>query len=370
MRHEVITTAEEWTSLRSEWNELLFESGAKSLFMTWQWLDTWVQLHDIAPRLFVICVRDQNGKLSGVAPYYVVKYSLLGVLPFRILRMIGDTNSGAEYQTWIARSTNQGQVFDEIVAGLRTHMTDWDLLWMPKLNAWSGLSTAVIDAMRKGRLLVNSRPNMFSAFLLPGNFDLYLKQMSSNRRQQIRRMSRKILSEPHVEIKKVSSRDELAPALAAFFDLHGKRWRAAGENGVFVDKPREKAFYEQFVPIAFDQGWLAMYTLLDNDVPKAVQLGYVYDGVFLQLQEGFDPDYSAHVGNVLRAFVIEDCINCGVREYDFLGGVSEHKSRWLGEERIGMDLLAARPGLKTLPIMHAGIWPTGAYLQPQDGVQR
>jgi CelD/BcsL family acetyltransferase involved in cellulose biosynthesis len=84
----------------------------------------------------------------------------------------------------------------------------------------------------------------------------------------------------------------------------------------------------------------------------------------LQLQEGFDPDYTPHVGNALRSHVINDCIAQGLREYDFLGGWSEHKRRWLARERSGADLLIAATRIKTLPIMLAGVWPTGAFLRP------
>jgi CelD/BcsL family acetyltransferase involved in cellulose biosynthesis len=365
MRHEVVRTVEQWNTLRTEWNDLLLESRANTLFLTWQWLDTWMQLQDVLPQLIVVCVRDGQGHLRGVAPFYVAEYALLGALPYRVLRIIGDTDTGAEYQTWIATTGDEDKVFTAAVTGLLAVRSEWDLIWIPNMNAWSGLDSSLTGAMRAGGLSVNQRPNVFSAFSLPDDFDSYLKKMSANRRQQVRRMSRKILGEPNVQIKKVRSKEEVAPALEALFELHGKRWRAAGEEGVFVNKPKEKAFYERYVPLAFDNGWLGMYSLLDSGVPKAVQIGYVYDRTFLQLQEGFDPDYSSHVGNVLRAFVIEDCIGTGCRTYDFLGGSSEHKSRWLGEERLGADLLAARPGLKNMLIMSTGFWPTGAYLRPR-----
>jgi CelD/BcsL family acetyltransferase involved in cellulose biosynthesis len=187
--------------------------------------------------------------------------------------------------------------------------------------------------------------------------------MSSNRRQQVRRAVRKILSKPGVEIRKVTRREELASATESLFRLHGKRWQSVGQDGVFSRNPREREFYEHFLPRALEQGWLAMYSLLDGGEARAVQIGYVYKGVFLQLQEGFDPVYEPQVGNALRAWVIQDCIRGGVREYDFLGGHSEHKRRWMAVERTGADLLAYVRRPRNLPSM-MGVWPTGAYLRP------
>lgn len=366
MRHEILRTRDEWSKLRHEWNELLCKSRAKSLFLTWQWLDTWLQVRKQEPELLVVCVRGARGELLGLAPYYKTDYKLVRFVPYRVLRMVGDVESGAEYQTWLAEQTNESDVFAEIAKALWALRAEWDLIWMPQLGTWATPPAPIIGALRASRLLVNRRPNLFSAVALPNDYESYLGEISSNRRQQIRRMSRKILSRPNVEIRKLSSPDEVGPALEALFRLHEKRWRALGQPGVFTRNPMERAFYEQFVPKAFEQGWLAMYTLFDNGVPKATQIGYVYDNGFLQLQEGFDPDYAAHAGNVLRRFVIEDCIKSGIREYDFLGGVSEHKRRWLAKERTGMDLLISAPRLKNIPIMKAGVWPTGAYLRPQD----
>jgi CelD/BcsL family acetyltransferase involved in cellulose biosynthesis len=364
MQHEVVRTSGEWSRLESEWNAVLGESRADSLFMTWEWLDTWLDVHERKPELLVICVRDSDGALVGLAPYYKTDYKLFSVVPYRVLRVVGDINSGAEYQSWIAKKTAEAPVCAEIAKALQEFSSEWDLIWMPQMRTWSAAHAPMIDALRASRSAVNQRPNVFTAIPVPDRYEDYLARMSANRRQQVRRMTKRILSKPTVEIRKVGSKEELGPALEALFHLHGKRWRSVGREGVFVRKPKEKEFYRRFTPTALDRGWLAMYTLFDDGEPKAVQIGYVYDGVFLQLQEGFDTDYSPHVGNALRAHVIEDCIRTGLREYDFLGGTSEHKRRWLAGERFGTDLLAYTRRLKNLPI-RVGVWPTGAYLRPQ-----
>ena len=364
MRREVVRTMEGWNELKSDWNDLLARSSSDALFLTWEWLDTWLAIHGPLSSLFVICIRGSGGKLVGLAPYYKTNYALLRLFPYTVLRTIGDVDSGAEYQTWIADRDDEPVIFAEIAAALRELRSEWDLIWMPKLAAWSPTSGSVVAAMRANSLAVNCRPIPFSAISLPNEFDTFLDRMSANRRQQVRRMARKVLSRPGVDIRKVVTADDLPFALDALFRLHTKRWQAVGHGGVFGPAKKERAFYEQFVPKALDRGWLAMYVLTDRGEPKAVQIGYVYNLMFLQLQEGFDTDYAPHVGNTLRAHVIEQCINNGLREYDFLGGFSAHKQHWLAETRSGMDLLAGPRRAKNLPILWGGVWPTGRYLRP------
>lgn len=366
MRYEVVRNLEKLQMLSAEWNGLVARSRSDSIFQTWQWLETWLELRSPSPEPLVICVRNESGSLVGLAPYYKVGYRLGGLIPYRVLRVLGDTDCGAEYQSWIADRAEESEVFGQIGAALQACKSEWDLIWMPRLKSWTGTQAPVLEVLKECNFDVNVRPSPFAGFTLPESFEAYLKQMSSNRRQQVRRMSRKILDNPNVEICKVESPAEVEPALAALFELHGKRWRAIGESGVFARNAKEKQFYERFTRKALAQGWLAMYTLLDSGEPKAVQFGYIYGDAFLQLQEGFDPDYSPHVGNVLRAHIIEECIKLGLREYDFLGGHSEHKRRWLSEEREGMDLLATSLKVKNIPIVRGSVWPTGAYLRPHE----
>ena len=363
MKYEIIRSQDQWHALRTQWNSLLVEARANQLFMTWEWLDCWLQVQRSVTDLRIICVRGPGSELLGVAPFYVANYRLLDMVPYRMLRMIGDVDSGAEYQTWIARASDEDRVCAMIVRAMCALRSEWDLLWIPNIESWSGAHEPMVQALRAGGLGIRTRPRDFSTVALPADYDAFLASMSPNRRQQIRRNTKKILSKPGVEVRKVTNADELAPALDALFRLHGKRWRSVGQQGVFDRNVKEREFYECFAPEALARGWLAVYTLFDGSEPKAVQIGYVYGRAFLQLQEGFDPDYSPHVGNALRTRVIQDCIAQGLTEYDFLGGHSEHKRRWLAAERTGMDLLAFTPGLRSIPL-RMGVWPRGSYLRP------
>ena len=123
------------------------------------------------------------------------------------------------------------------------------------------------------------------------------------------------------------------------------------------------SFYERFGGCALSRGWLRLYSLKVDGLVRAVQYGYVYGGVFSQLQEGFDPDVVPGIGNVLRNLVFHACIEEGLREYDFLGGHADHKRRWGALERSGHDLFIGRPSLKNRLLFAKQVWPTGRYLR-------
>jgi hypothetical protein len=78
-----------------------------------------------------------------------------------------------------------------------------------------------------------------------------------------------------------------------------------GDAGAFGRKPVEADFYRRFAPVALERGWLRLYALKAGGRIRAMQIGYRYGDAFLALQDGFDPEFVAGVGNVLRHYVIE-----------------------------------------------------------------
>ena len=126
MKCEVIRSPAQWHGLRGQWNALLADCRADQLFMTWEWLDCWLRVQRSVTDLRIICVRGTRGELLGVAPFYVANYRLLDIVPYRMLRMIGDVDSGAAYQTWLARPSDEDRRREGSGRAKRALRWEWD----------------------------------------------------------------------------------------------------------------------------------------------------------------------------------------------------------------------------------------------------
>jgi CelD/BcsL family acetyltransferase involved in cellulose biosynthesis len=235
---------------------------------------------------------------------------------------------------------------------------------MPHVPAWGEASQRIYATCREQGFFCHRRPVEFGYVELPETFDCFLKALSGNRRSELRRQRKNLRGAHHIEIIRCSRDSDLDRYLDALFALNHQRWKHRGEDGTFVRKPGEAMFYRRFLPVALKKGWLWLYGLTADGVFKAVQIGYVYNDVFYQMQEGFDPEFIQGAGNVLRAHVIKDCIEAGLKVYDFLGGMSEHKRRWASKARWGHHLFVGNRNLKNQVLFFREIWPTGRYLQP------
>lgn len=362
MKISIIENWQELSRLEPEWNGLLTRSQANTIFLTWEWIQSWRAVVGETKKLFVVVVKDDESRLLGVAPFYEYRLQLSNLISYRALRILADHATGSEYGDWIVDPAHEKQALSAIAQTL-VKSPDWDVIWMPRMSGWSGAFKRITQALESSGLIFHSRPSQFSVLPLVDSLDKFEAGFSSKRRQQLRRNRRHLVSQPGVEVTHCLSQEALPGFLESLFDLHHRRRMLLGDPGCFIRKPAEASFYRNFLPKALERGWLRLAALTQNTTVEAIQIGYAYNGDFLQMQEGFNPDYVNGAGNVLRHIVIEECIKEGLSNYDFLGGYSEHKRRWKAQERFGHDLLIGRPSLKVRLLFHREIWPTGRYIK-------
>jgi CelD/BcsL family acetyltransferase involved in cellulose biosynthesis len=357
----------EWSALaplEAEWNGLLGRSRADTIFLRWEWIRAWQEVAGEWIRPFAVIVRDSAGTLAGIAPFYLTEYRLGRLVPYRVLRVMADYATGAEYPDWIVRTDCETRAAQAIAAALGEARARWDCIWMPNVAGWTGALERIVEACRQERFSYHVRPQSFGVVDLPDSTEAYIKALSLKTRQNLQTEMKRVRKRCGITMSRCESSGQLPRFLEALFDLHHRRWKERGEEGTFRRKPNEAHFYRRFAPVALQKGWLWLSGLEEDGDLKAVQIGYVYDGVFHSMQEGFDPSYIKGVGNVLRAKIIEACIGTGLKAYDFLGEMSDHKRRWLAQERTGHDLFIGHGSLKNRMLFGREIWPTGRFLRP------
>jgi len=361
----------EFDELSSEWNNLLEKSSSPSVFLTWEWIQAWRRVSGDSASPFVIVVRDENGKLCAIAPLYRATFVMLGVIRYRALRFMSDIATGSDYPDWIVDKEHEPAAAEAISAELAAHADDWDLVWLSAVAGWTNTKQRIIEPAEKVGLPVQFRTRPFSALELPSDPLEYENSFSSRRRQQMRRNFRRTDKIDGVTFVHCTEASQVTDFLDALFDLHQKRWHAIGLDGCFVRRPAEAEFYREFATAAFENGWMSAYGVIEHGIFRAVQFGYTYNGSYLQLQEGYDPEFQQGAGNALRLYGIRDLIAQGVTEYDFLAGDTEHKRRWSSKVRDGFDILIGSGSLRSRLMITAGIWPTGRWVKPakesQDG---
>ena len=187
MRTEIIRDWQRFDQLEGEWNTLLSQSRADAIFLRWEWIRSWRKV--LADRMipFAVVVRDKAGTLAGVAPFYRTVYQLLRVVPYKVLRIMGDFPTGAECLDWIVRSDCDADASRSVAKALADAAGEWDFLWMPYVPHWTGGRDRIRDASVNEGFYFSEREVLFGDMPLPGNLDELLSMFSSNHRYQTRR---------------------------------------------------------------------------------------------------------------------------------------------------------------------------------------
>ena len=77
-------------SVGEEWNGLLSDSSADTIFLTWEWILCWWQVYGAKYQLALTLVYNESDKLVGAAPFKVRKLTRLpGLRPVKVLEFIG-----------------------------------------------------------------------------------------------------------------------------------------------------------------------------------------------------------------------------------------------------------------------------------------
>ncbi len=92
-----LQTEKEFKALKEEWSHILNNSNSNNIFLTWEWMFTCWKYYNLGKRLFIVAVRDKEGRLLGLAPLCIKKFKIYGIVPVRTLTFLGTEEVCSDY---------------------------------------------------------------------------------------------------------------------------------------------------------------------------------------------------------------------------------------------------------------------------------
>lgn len=122
--------------------------------------------------------------------------------------------------------------------------------------------------------------------------------------------------------------EDVGERLEALIRLHALEWGARGQSGVLADE-RVASFHRQAAPGLVRAGLLRLEVMELEGEPIAALYGLVGQRRAYQYIGGYHPEYSRwNLGSVMIARAIEEAIDRGLCQYDFLRGAEPYKYAW------------------------------------------
>lgn len=341
---EVIENEKEFYRLENDWRRLLQDSESCSIFLTWEWMSSWWHAYGDGKSLKILKVHD-NGKVVGIAAFYSCIRNKF-YIPFRTLQLMGDGSADSDYLDLISLRGKEEAVASAVWDYLSGISGEWDILLLNEVQADSKALSVIKINTRSADFFQEEGISECPYISLPKSWDAYLQSLKPRMRTKVRSLCRKLEDNHSVEFEICTDVDCLQEKLRSLYELHHQRWELKDQKGVF-SRAGKQEFYRQMSEKFLNNDWLRFYSLKVDGKYVAHQFCFQYQGTMSLLQEGFDPDWLNNgVGNVLRAYVIRDCIERELKIYDFLAGVTPHKLSWGTELNTNARLALGRRNLK------------------------
>lgn len=337
-RVRVVTDLDEIESLAKAWDGLIRECDNDCpVYLTLEWVTTWWKCFGGRNKLNIVVVEEEN-RVIGIFPLMRIEYRAF-FLRLRAFVVVGSENSN---HIGITSPEKTDEAVEALLSYLEAELREkCSLLRLSFVHE----DSAILAALRRLRpqhpcLITEERVTTIAPFVaLPSSWEEYSGSLSQQRRWRLRRSLRALQEAHTVEFCKYSD-DSLDRVLDILVDLHQRRWEAIGVRGTFSD-PRREAFYREIARSFSKKQWLHLSYLTIGTDTVSVLLSFVYSGRLYAAVAGRDLIYSGYrVGHIHYMFLIQEAIEQGLREFDFMRGAEPYKFYWTKSAKQYMEILA------------------------------
>jgi CelD/BcsL family acetyltransferase involved in cellulose biosynthesis len=333
----VIETAERsaFVALEPEWNALVDAVRAEP-FHRHEFIRAWLDNFAPLKRWRILFARDPGGRLNAALPLIGETTSMFGV-PVRRLGAAANVHS-CRFDLIARDPEAAGEAFFQHIASSHS----WDVLQLTDVPA-QGSAWEIFRAAQRARYPVGTWESMRSPFMsLPDAFASLESGLSPKFRGNLRRRRRRLEGSGRVTLERVSGGPALERALEEGFRLERQGWKGNAGTAMSQDSST-RGFYSELAKAAAQRGQLACYFLRLNGEPIAFHYAlelrnryFLLKPAYLERLKEFGP------GHLLVNEVLKDCIERGVKEFDFLGPDMSWKQEWTGQKRIHTWLFVFR----------------------------
>ena len=343
----------EWARLRGDWTELWQRAAQPTIFMSPQWMETWLEVFGPRLRPTLFQVRDAAGAVTCFA-----------------LVCTEERHRGLPVRRLYLNAAGEGQAHDTCVEYN-------DLLCRPGCEAVAAASVAsqmagfkwdefmlsgVVPSGAIHALFEHRAPASDRTVTKPAHYvdlaDLrvrsapYESTLSANTRAQVRRSRSLYESSGPIVTELASDLPTAMQFLGELVEMHQRRWTSLGEPGAF-NSTAFSEFHQRLIQRLWHDGSAHLVRVRAGDSTIGILYNFVVNGRVAFYQSGFSyaSDNRFKPGLVTHAAAIEHYLKDGYIEYDFLAGSSRYKQslakharelQWTVHERRGMKMAMYR----------------------------
>ena len=339
----IIGNAQDFARIRRQWDRLVEESRAGSLFMSWPWLmSAWQALSDEEQPIVVLF--EQLDRLICAAAFVQRRHRYYGV-PVRELAFLGDGISDRQEFLFAA---GEEATLDAMWQFLAENPFKCDLVRLEQIPA---ASQTLVSGERLLRALETEPASTLAAMPLDMTWEAYHQSLPAALRRDLRQSERRLSEEGEWNVRHLHG-PEILGYLPQMREIERRGYKGPAAQA-FLDKPAHFGFLSAYLQTAPAES--TVLTILEVDGRMAAYgLGFLHSGVYHGYNTSFDEDFKrAAPGKYVIYRSIRYACEKQLQTMDFLRGGSQLKSRFGGTSQQNMRGVLFYKGLKNAALRTA-----------------
>ena len=307
-----------------DWQELVRRDPDAHVFATPEWNRVWWEQFGAGKDLFILTMRSR-GELVALVPLYRKMEEGRAVL-----RFVGGVDL-TDYLGPICSLDDREPVAATLVDWLSSREVRWDELDAHNMPVPFGFADFLtMQAQKQGFEFTVDQEETSAVLLLPSDWEVYLKDLDSKERHELRRKRRRLARvHPDAEVR-TSTRETLERDLDFFVEMHRG---AEGDKGDFMN-PEIAAFFRRLARAFMDSGSLRLSFLEIAGSPISSTFGFRMGTTYYLYNSAYEPEAGrVSPGLVLVSELVKSAIEAGIDRFDFLRGPERYKYQ-LGAEAV------------------------------------
>lgn len=340
MQFEIIYGCKDISNFKKQWFQL-FDADKYEPSVSYEWTEALLETH-ISNEVFLIIILKNSDQIIGIIPLVLSRSKKYGLSILNLFPI-------SEYY-----NTHSDLLIKEIEINLiKTFLRaifdikpKWDIFRINRLIEDHPFLN-LLESYLKNSFKYKVRKGEPSFYLpLEQTYEDYLLKRSDKFRNYLRRMEKKLKKRGSMEFLKLHDFTNIEDAFNQILYVEEKSWKH--KHGTAISSiERQKEFYRKLCNNTSERKWMHLSFLYLNKKPIAYNMGLLKNGIYYYLKTSFDEDFrEVSPSTVLRAKLIKDLINEGIKEFDFPGEPYEWESQWTNKLRWHKSLLLYNNTLK------------------------
>jgi len=352
---EVIRDVDRFNAIGSDWDRLVAESGVDPLFLSHAWFRTWWESFGEGNELHVVTIWS-GGRLVAAAPMMRSRTDIYG---FKVRTLHAIYNPHTPRFDFIIGNNEDPRLYEAIWNELIAE-NGCEAIILAQIPEGS-LTTAILEKLAKRNdWMTGQWKAPASPFIKLGcDYETFFNTLGSGCRFNLTKRYARLTKNGPVDVEVVTEARAVDDAMRDGLRIEAAAWK--GEKGTaMLSDPAVAEFYTKLARRQADLGQLRLTFL--RVAGKRIAFNYLLQSrrKLYAVKIGYDPQYHAFSpGNMLLNLIIKDACECGIEEYDLLGGDDSWKFQWTSHKREHRWLFLFRNRLKSraLHCLKFGIVP-------------